>query len=218
MNPEILKKCLSGEASDTEWKLYEDWLRGEAEEIAEEIDLPASAASQMRMWQEIKKSNQKQDLFNRRKQWMMYTSAAAILIIISLLVVFPGKYFSETNYSMVFSHQTNTPFIEKEFDGLKLKLGTQSTVRLENLPDNKIDIAFSGNMILKNTTLQDKDTEVFYTEADGHMMSKKLLLRRGRTYLFAYYPFEDDKLMVIENRNLIDMPPVLALNLENEFN
>lgn len=223
MNPEILKKCLSGEASDAEWDLYQDWLRGAAEEMEEDIFvmqnhvMVTEAEVKQRIWKQLSKSNQKQDLFNRRKEWLMYSSAAITCIILSILFFVPGGYPLNANHAMVFSHRNSRSFRAQNFEGLQFKLAAESNVRLENQSNNQVKIEFNGNMMLKNTTLHDKQTEVLYTETNGRQISKKLLLRKGRTYLFAFYPFQDDKLVVIENRNLIDMPPVLALNLQNDF-
>lgn len=223
MNPEILKKCLSGEASDAEWDLYQDWLRGAAEEMEEDIFitqnhvLVSEAEVKQRIWKQLSKSNQKQDLFNRRKEWMMYSSAAITCIMLSMLFFFPAGYSPNANHAMVFSHRKNRPFSAQNFEGLEFKLAAESNIRLENQSNNQVKIEFNGNIMLKNTTLRDKHTEVLYTEADGHQVSKKILLRKGRTYLFAFYPFQEDKLVIVENRNLIDMPPVLALNLQNDF-
>lgn len=224
MNPEILKKCLSGEATDAEWDLYQDWLRGAAEELEEDIFfadnliIATEAEVKQRMWKQLSKSNQKYDLFNRRKQWLMYSSAAATLLMISVLFFFPDSYPLNASHSMVFSHKDHKPFPAENFEGLQFKLAAESNVRLENQPDDQLKIEFNGSMMLKNTTVRDKNTEVLYTEANGHQVNKKVLLRKGRTYLFAYYPFQEDKLIVIENRKLIDMPPVLALNLQHDFN
>ena len=223
MNPEILKKCLSGEASDTEWDLYQDWLRGAAEEMEEDIFITQNhvlvneAEVKQRIWKQLSKSNRKQDLFNRRKEWMMYSSAAITCIMLSMLFFFPAGYPLNENHAMAFSHRNKRPFHVQNFEGLQFKLATESNIRLENQSNHEVKIEFNGNVMLKNTTHRDKHTEVIYTEANGHQVSKKVLLRKGRTYLFAFYPFQEDQLMVIEDRNLIDMPPVLALNLQHDF-
>lgn len=216
MNPETLKKCLSGNASKEEWTAYQQWLEGiDEDENLSGIDIEED--SNARIWLQIQGENQKQDRFRKYKIQVLWGSVAASLVLISALLIFSLKQSLPSNQQMVFQSDSAQPSLEKEFEGLLMKLGTNSKVRMQSQIDNDINIQLSGNMILSNTSAQDKYTEVLYTASDGHQISRKICLKKGQKYLLAYYPLKEDKLLVIENHVLMDMPPALVMNLKNDF-
>jgi hypothetical protein len=216
MNPETLKKCLSGNASKEEWIAYQQWLEGANEDDdLPEIDIEEGSDS--RIWQQIQGENQKQDRFHKYKMNTLWGSVAASLVLISALLIFSQKQMLHSNQQMVFQSDSAQPFLEKEFKGLLMKLGTNSKVSMQSQIDNDINIQLSGNMMLSNTSAQDKYTQLLYTASDGHQISKKICLKKGQKYLLAYYPLKKDKLLVIENHVLMDMPPALVMNLKNDF-
>lgn len=216
MNPETLKKCLSGNASKEEWIAYQQWLEGaNGDDDLPEIDIEEGSDS--RIWQQIQGKNQKQDRLHKYKMNTLWGSVAASLVLISALLIFSQKQMLHSNQQMVFQSDSAQPFLEKEFKGLLMKLGTNSKVSMQSQVDNDINIQLSGNMMLSNTSAQDKYTQVLYTASDGHQISKKICLKKGQKYLLAYYPLKKDKLLVIENHVLMDMPPALVMNLKNDF-
>lgn len=216
MNPEILNKCLSGEASKEEWAAYQDWLEGtDEEEDLSGIDIEQE--SNARMWLQIQGENQKKDRFRKYKRQILWGSVAASLILISTVLLFAPKQPLHSNQQMVFQSDSSQPLAEKEFDGLLMKLGTNSKVKMQSQMDKDINIQLSGNMMLSNTSAQDKYTQVLCTASNGHQISRKICLKKGQKYLLAYYPLKEDKLLVIENRVLMDMPPALVMNLKNDF-
>jgi len=216
MNPETLKKCLSGEASKEEWIAYQQWLEG-ADEDDDITEIGTEEGADSRIWLQIQGENQKQYRFHKYKIYTLWGAVAASLVLISALLIFSQKQTLQSNQQMVFQSDSSQPFLEKEFEGLLMKLGTNSKVKMQSQIDNDIDIQLSGNMMLSNTSTQDKYTQVLYTASDGHQISKKICLKKGQKYLLAYYPLKKDKLLVIENHVLMDMPPALVMNLKNDF-
>lgn len=216
MNPETLKKCLSGDASKEEWIAYQQWLEG-ADEDDDLPEIGIEEGSDSRIWLQIQGENQKQDRFRKYKIYTLWGSVAASLILISALLVFSQKQTLQSGQQVVFQSDSSQPFLEKEFEGLLMKLGSNSKVRMQSQIDNDINIQLSGNMMLSNTSAQDKYTEVQYITSDGQQISKKICLKKGQKYLLAYYPLKKDKLLVIENHVLMDMPPALVMNLKNDF-
>lgn len=216
MNPETLNKCLSGKASKEEWAAYQQWLEGSAEE--EDLSgIAIEQESDARIWLQIQGENQKKDRFRRYKMQILWGSVAATLMLISAMLLYAPKQPLHSNQQMVFQSDSAQPLLEREFDGLLMKLGTNSKVKMQSQMDNDINIQLSGNMMLSNTSAQDKYTEVLYTASNGHQISRKICLKKGQKYLLAYYPLKEDKLLVIENRVLMDMPPALVMNLKNDF-
>ncbi|SHG79788.1 hypothetical protein [Pedobacter caeni] len=217
MNPETLKKCLSGDASKEEWATYQQWLEGvdNEEDCLSEVSI--EEGSNTRIWQQIQEQNQRQDRFRKYKMQTIWIAVAASLLLICSCLIFFRNEAAPPNQQMVFQSDDSYPLLEKEFDGILMKLGTNSKVKMQSLVDNDINIQLSGNILISNTSAQDKYTEVLYTATDGHQSSRKILLKKGQKYLLAYYPLKEDKLLVIENQALMDMPPALVMNLKHDF-
>lgn len=221
MTPEMLHRCLSGTASDEEMVLYSHWLNGSPEEEISEPVIPEESLAAQRIWQQIQIKNQHKDRFKKYKFRAIWTSVAASLFIIGYLTIFSSSLFrgfaSEDNI-LVLNHNSSGRVIEKEFEGLLLKLGSNSSVRLQSQKkSNDIDIRFSGNMMLSNPTSKDKYTEIVYTSENGKQITRKVRLKKGTEYVLAYFPLKKEKLLVIENRALRDMPPAFTSHLSQDF-
>jgi hypothetical protein len=218
MNPEILRKCLSGKANDAEMEAYHHWLEGHPDEEERDVEMAADDLAPTHLWQHIQEHNSRHDRYRIRQKGWLYTGIAASLLVGCLLIFFPGRYTQQqAGRVMQFSHQDNAPSSGRMFNGIAVKLGAASEVTLQDIQNNHLGVQFEGSLVLSNTTSEDRTTEISYIQTDGHSASKKLLLRKGRTYLLAYYPYKADKLVVVENRSLMDMPPALAMHVNNEF-
>lgn len=216
MNPELLKKCLSGNASEEELKIYEKWMEGEADDFDAEELTGENIPLQSEVWAKISAENLKHE-----HSQLFKSKVFKLLVAASLLVIFYFFGFQRSvskDQFMVFHYDQSRPAMEKEFDGLKIRLGQNGMVRLVHQKNDTLDISFSGNMMVRNTTSADKEILVLSRNNEGQFRSKKLNLRKGRSYLLAHYLFKDDELVMVENRNLMDMPPVLALNMKRDFN
>ncbi|KIO76066.1 hypothetical protein TH53_17200 [Pedobacter lusitanus] len=216
MNPELLKKCLSGNASEEELKIYENWIEGGDDDFDAEEITAENIPSQQDAWSKIKAQNLKHDYSQLYKNRIFKMAVAASLVAIFYFFGFQDKWISEKQ--MVFHYDHSRPSMEKEFDGLRIRLGHNGMVRLAQQSDDLTDISFSGNMMLSNTTSADKELIVLSKDREGQTRSKKINLRKGRSYLLAHYLFREDELVMVENHNLINMPPALAINMKRDFN
>lgn len=216
MNPELLEKCLSGNATAPEMQIYQQWLEGDLEE-----DLsgqPAIAAgTELRLWKQIEHSNDKFERVKHRKFWISRIAAAASVVIAIVLLFHQYTKGPVVGNELSFKHNGSQPFHEKEFESLRFRLGMDSEAHLKNEHNDRIAIDFSGNMMLSNASSHDQDTDISYTTANGSKTKRTVSLRKGKTYYLAYYPFEQNNLLVIEERDLMNMPPALALNISNDF-
>lgn len=217
MNPELLKKCLSGEATQVEMQAYQHWLDGSVDvDCATEYEIEAGA--EQRLWRQIKAQNAKFAVTQASKRWLGRMAIAATLIVGLVCIGFYGLDHNASVEALVFKHDGNKPFQEKAFEGLRFRLGTDSEALLKNTDNNGIVIHFSGNMMLSNRSAADQHTEISYTMPNGKQTRKGVNLRKGRTYFLAYYPFKSENLMIVEERDLMNIPPALALNITNDFN
>lgn len=216
MNPELLRKCLSGNASEEELEIYEKWMEGSDDDLDAEELIPAGMPLQSEVWAKISAQNLKHDHSQLYKNRIFKMTVAA-----SLLAVFCFFAFQQSvspDQSMVFHYDQSRPLMEQEFDGLRIRLGHNGTVKLAQQANDPLDMSFSGNMMVSNTTTADKEILVLSKNNNGQVWSKKINLRKGKSYLLAHYLFKDDEVVMVENRNLMDMPPALAINMKRDFN
>ncbi|MBE9602566.1 hypothetical protein [Pedobacter sp. MC2016-24] len=217
MNPELLKKCLSGEASNAEMRAYHHWLEGSTEEeFDKEYEIEAEV--EQRLWTHIKDENAQFELNRFRKRWLGRIAVAATLVIGLFCLGLYSVDKRDSTKEMAVKHDGNEIFQEKTFQGLRFRLGNDSEALLKNAADDRVAIHFSGNMMLSNKSAYDQYTEISYTMPDGKQTKKEVNLRKGHTYFLAYYPFKSENLMIVEERDLMNMPPALALNITNDFN
>lgn len=217
MNPELLKKCLSGKAKAEEWAQYLDWLEGNPQQDAEAELFFARPGAGERIWEQIQQKNKNQSALGVKKLWSKALAGAACLAMICSLGLWFFYDGPAVNESMVFRYQQERPWLENHFKGMEFRLTRNSEVTLEEKGQGSTNVQFSGQMMLSNHSGKDKETEIFYQLTDGKKTSKKVLLRKGKTYFFAYYPFKEDQLVVVEDRAYMDIPPALAINLKNDF-
>ncbi|RAJ34272.1 hypothetical protein [Pedobacter cryoconitis] len=215
MNPELLKKCLSGNASEEELKIYEKWMEGEADDLDAEELTGENIPPQHEVWAKISAENLKHNHSQLYRNRIFKLAVAASLLAVFYFFSFQRN--TSRDQLMVFHYDQSRPSQEKEFDGLRIRLGQNGMVKLIQQENDTLDISFSGNMMVSNTTSADKEILVLSKNNEGQVWSKKLNLRKGRSYLLAHYLFKDDELVMVENRNLTDMPPILALNMKRDF-
>ena len=216
MNPELLRKCLSGNASEEELEIYEKWMEGADDDLYAEELIPADMPSQSEVWAKISAENLKHNHSQLYKNRIFKMAVAASLLAVFCFFAFQHS-ISPDQY-MVFHYDQSQPLMEQEFDGLRIRLGHNGTVKLALQANDPLDMSFSGNMMVSNTTTADKEILVLSKNNDGQVWSKKVNLRKGKSYLLAHYLFKDDELVIVENRNLMDMPPALAINMKRDFN
>lgn len=216
MNPELLKKCLSGNASEEELEIYSKWMEGDDGESDAEDITAGNIPLQGEVWARIKAQNLKHDHSQLYKNRVFKLAVAASLLAIFYFFGFQRN--EPAGHQLVFRYDRSKPSQEKEFDGLRIRLGQNGKVKLAQQANEPLDISFSGNMMLSNTTSSDKEILVVSKSTDGQTWSKKLNLRKGRSYLLGYYLYKADELVVAENRNLMNMPPALAMNMKRDFN
>jgi len=215
MDPELLRKCLSGNASEEELEIYEKWMEGEDDDLDAEELIQADMPLQSEVWAKIGAQNLKHDYSRLYKNQLFKIAVAASLLAVLCFFAFQNRV--SPNHFMVFHYDHSRPLMEQEFDGLRIRLGQNGMVKLAQQA-NTLDISFSGNVMLSNTTAADKEILVVSKNNGGQAWSKKINLRKGRSYLLAHYIFKEDELVMVENHNLIDMPPALAINMKRDFN
>ena len=212
MNPELLKKCLSGNASDAEWERYLVWMSGNSIEDDLEGTMSAESSVKMRAWQNISHQNQQADRSKRSRKIALFTGIAA-----SILCVCYFSFMALTQHH----HQaagvyTYVPGEEQEnnFNGILVKLAKDSRVSLHQKKETAIDLHFKGSVMLSNTTDEDRYIDIKSGTGEG---VRKMCLRKGHSYFLSYFNFKFEEVIMIDKQSLLDIPPALAMNISQKF-
>lgn len=221
MDPELLKKCLSGNASDSEWKLYVNWLNGsEMEETINEEELPVlpqmELAIKHRTWQKINQQNLKYEESRKRKNWLSGIAIAASICCVGYFSFFAVRHQGSTQQMQVFKYNSSLHPVENHFNGLAIQLAKNSEVSLKTEKNEMIDVHFSGAVMLSNTANEDQYIEVSTDQKDNG--TRKMCIRKGKSYLLGYFSANHDELVMIEKQSMVDIPPALALHMRQSFN
>ncbi|HWW38789.1 hypothetical protein [Pedobacter sp.] len=217
MSPELLKKCIAGNASDSEWEEYLLWMDGDGSDAFDDPHLEIDLDIQQRSWKKIRASNLKYEQSRTRKLWLLSSSVAAVLAFLCAFIFFKQKESQERQYE-IFTYNALSPAIEKTFNGLNIRLAKNSEVVMNRESNQLIDVYFSGAVMLSNNSDEDQYIIVRSESSKPNEATKKMCLRKGQSYLLSYYTSKKDELLVVNKQRLLDIPPAIALNMRQDFN
>jgi len=216
MNPELLKRCLSGTATDAEQEMYLEWINGE--DIAADFnDLPVTEQLKNRSWEKILQQNKQYDHKQRRRKWMLNTGIAASLFLVAYFSFFAKTNGTRLKHMEVSRYSKNAVCRAYSFNGLTVELAKDSQASLKQQQDAAIDLNFSGSVLLKNTDDQDKYLYI-QPKKDTGDSDRKVCLRKGRSYVLSYFNDKQVELIVVDNQHMLNIPPALAMNMRKNFN
>jgi len=216
MNPELLKRCLSGTATDAEQEMYLEWINGE--DIAADFnDLPVPEQLKNRSWEKILQENKQYDHKHRMRKWMLNTGIAASLFLVAYFSFFTKTTGNRLQHIEVSRYSKSASLTAYSFNGLTVELAKDSQASLKQEQDAAIDLNFSGSVLLKNTDDQDKYIYIQPKKnTDG--THRKVCLQKGRSYVLSYFNDKQEELIVIDNQHMLNIPPALAMNMRQNFN
>jgi len=213
MNPELLKKCLSGKATDSEMDKYRLWLDGgDNENLPEETSSPADDLVGQRMLTHI---SLKKKQISKKQRLVTYTASAAAC----LLAIFYFSLFSAhrpfVQHSQVFKYDEEKGLIENNFNGITVKLAKNSEVSLQQEESKVINLRFLGSILLHNDTEEDQHI-VVNSSAPGQD-HRNLRLMKGHSYLLSYINLREEELIMVDQQRLKDIPPAVAMAMRQTF-
>jgi len=216
MNPELLKRCLSGTATDAEQEMYLEWINGE--DIAADFnDLPVTEQLKNRSWEKILQQNKQYDHKQRRRKWMLNTGIAASLFLVAYFSFFAKTNGTRLQHMEVSRYSKNAVCRAYSFNGLTVELAKDSQASLKQEQNAAIDLNFSGSVLLKNTDDQDKYIYI-QPKKDTGGSDRKVCLQNGRSYVLSYFNDKQEELIVVDNQHMLNIPPALAMNMRQNFN
>ncbi|WP_293310934.1 hypothetical protein [Pedobacter sp. UBA5917] len=209
---EILEKYHLNTCTAEERRMVEEWLFNTDADDLDITALPVDKNSlKQEMWQEIETvlPQEVKPLPKRSNVYFMWKGAIAA----SLLIALAGTivYFA-------FAHKPapQTEFVElnnpsaiqvKHIDatGYNVSLGPNTIAKI-NSSDGMIDL--TGSILISPK----KDIDLVFEGTD-----KKVTLLKGQTYIILKNKTGVKSIIVISERNLMDLPPVMQKQLSAQF-
>lgn len=213
MNPELLKKCLAGNASDSEWETYLLWIDGEAPENDLEVIVPDEQLIKSRILDKVISRNKQQHVQRRGKTFALITGiAASVFGIFYCSFLFHSGH--KLQHAQVFRYSTNAEGSENNFNGIVVKLAQHSEVSLNQRTNTNINLHFLGSVMLSNKSAKDQNITIKHNR-EG---IKKACLRKGHSYFLSYLDFKYQEVIMVDKQNMNEIPPALAMNMQQQFN
>lgn len=209
INQELIERYHRDECTKEERIAVEDWLF--ADDFAEELDLPIGenkAEHKASMWNEIAPVHPKEQI-SKGHSFSFWKGAVAASLVFGLFGIGFYQFTLKTkNDSPQFVSVDNTSAINvKHLDanGYNISIGPNTFAKI-NYATGSVDL--SGCMLISPK----KDVELKFKGSD-----KKISLKMGQTYIILNGKTDEDKIIVVSERNLMDLPPVLQKQITNQF-
>lgn len=212
---ELIEKYHRNECSQEEIDLVEAWLfSGESDEA---LQLPLGenkAEHKAILWDEIAKilpaENPAPVLAKRSFLQNTFWSGAiaASLVICVMAIVFNRLTSTKTIKDVPFVMVNNTSSVNVrhiEANGYHIAVGTNTSTKINN--ETGI-INLTGSLLIRPK----KDIQLLF-EGNKH----KMTFKAGQTYILLKGEDGNDKIIVINEKNVMDLPPVLQKQIINEF-
>jgi hypothetical protein len=240
IDKELLEKYHRNQCTAEESDAVEEWLFSEDSE--EVLQLPATelkSVHKLEMWDEIAKilpaatlgtsghqtppaiDNTSAELntfsaqpkllrpAKRTLKMAFWSGAIAASLVTGILVTavyrFNAKPASATE---VVDVNNTSPEKVRHFtsSGYTIAIGTNTSARIDNLT-GVVDL--SGSILISPK----KDVKLSF---DGS--AEKVLFKKGQTYILLKGKDGKDKILIVDRKNLMDLPPVLQKQITHEFN
>lgn len=209
ISKDLIEKYHRNECSPEETDAVEAWLfSGDSEEA---LQLPTGedkTVHKNEIWKIIA-ADLPEDKPGTGKRLFWYGAIAASLAI--GIVTLGGHFFlnnQQTDVQQLVSvnntSAVNIKYIES--GGYDIAIGTNTSARIDNLT-GAVDLA--GSMLISPK----KDIELTFEGS-----SEKITFKSGQTYIILKGKDGKDKIIIVSEKNLMDLPPVLQKQIINEFN
>lgn len=214
INKDLIEKYHRNECSREESDAVEAWLY--SSENDEALLLPLDESKSMHkaeIWKEIsailpevEKPESVKSSFIRNSFWKGAAAASLLIGGISMVIYQLNGNTQEASPFVSINNTSSVNVRHIDDSGYHLSIGTNTSARIDNLTG----IAdLSGSMLIcpkKDITLK----------FEGSI--EPITFKKGQTYIILKGKDGQDKVIVVSEKNLMDLPPVLQKQIINEFN
>ncbi|MEJ2883797.1 hypothetical protein [Pedobacter sp. GR22-6] len=218
ISKDLIEKYHRNECSPEESDAVEAWLfssdSDEALQLPMEESKPAHKAA---IWEEISsilpnEEEVRSDAETGRKSLLknsFWSGAIAASLVIILIAVASNQLLSKKepiNQLVSINNTSSVNVRHVEDSGYRLSVGTNTSARIDNLT-GVVDL--SGSMLI----CPKKDITLSFEGS-----AEKITFKQGQTYIILKGKDGKDQIIIISEKNLMDLPPMLQKQIINEFN
>ncbi|MBE9586432.1 hypothetical protein IM792_18410 [Mucilaginibacter sp. JRF] len=211
VNKQLIEKYHRDECTPEEAAAVEAWLLDD--ESDDVPDLPANEQADQHkqaIWVGIEQTLPPENIKNNTPVISLWLKAGAACIVLALCVFLIGRSSHKKNNRMAASIEVdNSTALEVRHvnnDEYQLSVGPGTSARIDN---REGVIHFTGSMIIK----PQRDIEFSFGT-----YPQKETFKSGETYILLDEQHGDGQVTIVNERNLMDMPPVLQKRIITEFN
>lgn len=208
----LIEKFHRDECSPEEKEYVQEWLFSEDSDELLSFDEAEKELHKMEMWNEIKTILPKKEQpkpIQRAANFQFWRGAIAASIVFALLISGLALYqFNTKNEVLQWVDVDNTSGMQVKYvdsKDFKLSVGPNTSAKIDQLT-GIVDLA--GSLLIQPK----EDFELEFTGA-----TQKMSFKKGQTYIILKGKDGKDKVIIINEKNLIDLPPVIQKQINNEF-
>lgn len=221
IDKELLEKYHTKQCTTEESDAVEEWLF--SAESEETLHLPAAESKvlhKLEIWKEIstvlpvpdQSVNVKPEhvLPVKRTLKMAFWSGAIAASLITGVVATVAYYLianTAAPLTELVDINNTSPEKVRHFtsSGYTIAVGTNTSARIDNLT-GAVDL--SGSILI----CPKKDVELSFESS-----KEKIMFKKGQTYILLKGKDGNDKILIVDKKNLMDLPPVLQKQIIHEF-
>lgn len=195
VDKELLEKYHRQACTPEERRVVEDWLLDEMSD--EQLEIPVDAQLEQEMWQEIATTLPSP----KPVKYLIMKLAAAAAILFA--VIFAGVQLLHQHENLL-PVAVNNQSVEIKYirsSDYNMSVGPRSTALVNQQMGT---MSFTGSLILE------PKADMQLSVDNGRQTLK---FKAGQTYILV----NDGEVLVVNERNLMDMPPVLQQRISAEF-
>lgn len=212
ISKELIEKFHRDECSSEEKEFVQQWLFNEDSEELLDFDQTTKELHKVEMWDEIKTILPKEEHpkhQHRTAKFQFWKGAIAASIVFVLLITSIAIYQSNSKNGVLhwIDVENNSGMQVKYIDSkdFKLSVGPNTSAKIDQLT-GIVDLA--GSLLIQPK----EDFELEFTGS-----TKKMSFKKGQTYIILKGKDGKDKVIIINEKNLIDLPPIIQKQITNEF-
>ena len=211
ISKELIEKFHREECSSEEKEFVQQWLFSEDSEELLSFDNTEKELHKTEMWDEIKTILPKEDhpIPHRTAKFQFWKGAIAASIVFVLLISGMAIYQSSSKNGVLhWIDVENTSGMQVKYidsKDFKLSVGPNTSAKIDQLT-GIVDLA--GSLLIQPK----EDFELEFTGS-----AKKMSFKKGQTYIILKGNDGKDKVIIINEKNLIDLPPIIQKQIINEF-
>jgi hypothetical protein len=212
ISKELIEQYHRGQCSQEECDAVEFWLfSGDSDEA---LQLPLTEdklVHKAEIWKEIERiiphtpvsPTLERKGIHRYSFWTGAIAASLLLAIISVTAYYITR--AEQDIPLIAVNNSSVDVRQVEASAYNISIGPNTSARIDN---NSGIVNLSGSLLIspkKDITLQFEGSE------------ENIVFKAGQTYIVLKGEDGNDKVIIINEKNIMDLPPVLQKQIINEF-